>query len=60
MFIHGPDKRLTRFALSLKRQGLRIGLRTVYKLLTSDHTTLTRHLTAMKTRTDPLPVVYGG
>ena len=49
MFIHGPDKQLSRFALGLKRKQLRV----LAGLLTG-HIALNRHLTVMKIRTDPL------
>ena len=49
MFIHGPDKKLSRFALGLKRKQLRV----LVGLLTG-HIALNRHLTVMKVRTDPL------
>jgi len=56
MAIPDPDKRVTRFALSLKRHDLRI----LVSLLTG-HTMLNRHLTVTKTRTDLLrPVCNGG
>ena len=49
MFIHGPDKKLSCFALGLKRKQLRV----LVGLLTG-HIALNRHLTVMKVRTDPL------
>jgi len=49
MFLQGPNKRLTRFAMGLSRTHLRI----ITGLLTG-HVALNRHLTVMKIRTDPL------
>ena len=49
MFLQGPNKRLTRFAMGLSRKHLRI----ITGLLTG-HVALNRHLTVMKIRTDPL------
>jgi len=49
MFLHGPDKKLSRYALSLPRRELKI----LVGLLTG-HITLNRHLTVMKIQEDPL------
>ena len=49
MFLHGPDKQLSRFALRLHRKQLR----SLAGLLTG-HITLNRRLTVMKIRTNPL------
>jgi len=49
MFLQGPNKRLTRFAMGLSMKYLRI----IIGLLTG-HVALNRHLTVMKIRTDPL------
>ena len=49
MFLQGPNKRLTCFAMSLSRKHLRI----ITGLLTG-HVALNRHVTVMKIRTDPL------
>jgi len=49
MFLHGPDKKLSHYALGLPRRELKI----LVGLLT-DHITLNRHLTVMKIQEDPL------
>ena len=49
MFLHGPDKKLTRFGLSLTRREPKI----LVGLLTG-RVTLNRHLTVMKIQEDPL------
>jgi len=49
MFLQGPDRQLSRFALGLKRKQLRI----LVGILTG-HIALNRHLTVMKIQTDPL------
>ena len=49
MFLYGPDKKLSRYALSLPRRELK----TLLGLLTG-HITLNRHLTVMKIQEDPL------
>ena len=49
MFLHGPDKKLSRYALSLPIQKLKI----LIALLTG-HITLNRHFTLMKIQEDPL------
>jgi len=49
MFLCGPDKKLSRYALSLPRRKLNI----LVGLLTG-HITLNRHLTVMKIQEDPL------
>jgi len=49
LFIGGPDKQLTRFALSLSKQYLRV----LVGLITG-HTVLNRHLTIKKVRSDPI------
>jgi len=49
MLLHGPDKKLSRYALSLPRRELII----LVGLLTG-HITLNRHLTIMKIQEDPL------
>jgi len=49
MFLHGPDKKLTRFALSLTRREPKI----LVGLLTG-RVTLNRHLTVIKIQQDPL------
>ena len=54
MFLHGPDKQLSRFALRLNRKQLRI----LVGLLTG-HMTLKRHLTVVKIRTNPLCPLFG-
>ena len=49
LFIDGPDKQLTSFALGLNKQDLRV----LVGLITG-HTVLNRHLTIMKVRSDPM------
>ena len=49
MFLHGPDKKLFRFALSLPRREL-----TILVGLLTGHITLNRHLTVMKIQEDPI------
>ena len=49
MFLHGPDKKLSRYALSLPRRELK-----VLVVLLTGHITLNRHLTVMKIQEDPL------
>ena len=49
MFLHGPDKKLSCYVLSLPRRELKI----LVCLLTG-HLTLNRHLTVMKIQEDPL------
>jgi len=49
MFLHGPDKKLPRFALSIPRRVLKI----LVGLLTR-HITINRDLTVMKIQEDPL------
>jgi len=49
MFLHGPDKKLSRYALSHPRRKLKI----LVGLLTG-HIALNRHLTVMKIQEDPL------
>ena len=49
MFLHGPDKRLTHFALGLRKHDLRI----LVGLFTG-HCTLNRHLAIMHIQDDPL------
>jgi len=53
MFLHGPDKRLTHFALGLRKHDLRI----LVGLLTG-HYTLKRHLVIMRIQDDPLCPAY--
>ena len=48
MFLHGPDKKLSRYALKM-----RYALKILVGLLTG-HITLNRHLTVMKIQEDPL------
>jgi len=54
MFLYGPDKKLSRYALSLPRRELKI----LVGLLTG-HITLNRHLTVMKIQEDPLCLAFG-
>ena len=49
MFLYGPDKKLSRYALSHPRRMLKI----LVGLLTG-HIALNRHLTVMKIQEDPL------
>ena len=49
MFLHGPDKQLTRFAMGTGRKHLRI----LTRLLTG-HAAVNRHLIVMKIRIDPM------
>ena len=49
LFINGPDKQLTRFALGSSGQDLRVSVG-----LITGHTVLDRHLTIMKVRYDPI------
>jgi len=49
VFLYGPDKKLSRYALSPPRRELKI----LVGLLTG-HITLNRHLTVMKIQEDPL------
>jgi len=49
MFLHGPDKKLSRYALSLPRRELKILVG-----LLAGHITLNRHLTVMKIQEDTL------
>ena len=48
MFLHGPDKRLTHFALGLRKHDLLTG-----------HCTLNRHLAIMHIQNDPLCTACG-
>jgi len=54
MFLHGPDKKLPHYALSLPRRELKI----LVGLLTR-HITINRDLTVMKIKEDPLCSVRG-
>ena len=51
LFIDGPDKQLTGFALGLSKQDLRV---LVGLITDTGHTLLNRHLTMMKVQSDPI------
>jgi len=53
MFLHGPDKRLTHFALGLRKRDLRILVGRLTR-----HYTLNRHLAIMRIQDDPLCPAY--